>query len=149
MKKTILLVEDSRVQKLASEKMLLRAGYLVLWANDGEEGLRLARESIPDLVLLDLLLPGIGGEQVLRTLKLDERIRQIPVIIVSHVSANASTQLTAAGAADYFEKSRFLDDQEGEVAFLRMIERVLRESQGQNDPQKKISLVARRQGASG
>ena len=61
MKKTILLVEDSKVQKLACERVLFKAGYLVLFAGDGEEALRLARESVPDLVLLDLLLPGIGG----------------------------------------------------------------------------------------
>ena len=67
MKKTILLVEDSNVQKLASERVLFKAGYLVLLAGDGEEALRLARESVPDLVLLDLLLPGIGGEGVLHT----------------------------------------------------------------------------------
>ena len=56
MKKTILLVEDSKVQKLANERILFKAGYLVLFAGDGEEALRLARESVPDLVLLDLLL---------------------------------------------------------------------------------------------
>ena len=48
--KRILLVEDSKVQKLAGEKILHRAGYLVLLASDGEEGLRLARESRPDLI---------------------------------------------------------------------------------------------------
>src|ERR1700686_4278389 len=56
MEKTILLVEDSKVQKLANERILFKAGYLVLFAGDGEEALRLARESVPDLVLLDLLL---------------------------------------------------------------------------------------------
>jgi hypothetical protein len=49
MKKTILLVEDSKVQKLACERVLFKAGYLVLFAGDGEEALRLARESVPDL----------------------------------------------------------------------------------------------------
>ena len=63
MKKTILLVEDSKVQKLANERILFKAGYLVLFAGDGEEALRLARESVPDLVLLDLLLPGIGKKR--------------------------------------------------------------------------------------
>jgi two-component system, OmpR family, response regulator len=69
MKKTILLVEDSKVQKLACERVLFKAGYLMLFA--GEEALRLARESVPDLILLELLLPGIGGEEVLHTLKRD------------------------------------------------------------------------------
>src|SRR5258707_9333257 len=105
MKKTILLVEDSKVQKLAGEKLLHRAGYLVLLADDGEEGLRLARESRPDLVLLDLRLPGIEGEQVLYDLKRDPLTQRIPVIIVSNLAASNSAKLKAAGAADYFEKS--------------------------------------------
>ena len=85
MKKTILLVEDSKVQKLALERILFKAGYLVLLAGDGEEALSLARESVPDLVLLDLLLPGVGGEEVLYALKRDANTEQIPVIVVSHL----------------------------------------------------------------
>ncbi len=149
MKKTILLVEDSKVQKLASERILLKAGYLVLFAADGEEGLRLARESVPDLVLLDLVLPGIAGEQVLYCLKRDARTEQIPVIIVSQVAPAQSAHLKAVGAADYFEKSRFLEEVTGEAAFLAMINRVLRESEGRSKAENKDSPIARRQGASG
>jgi len=147
MKKTILLVEDSKVQKLASERILLKAGYLVLFAADGEEGLRLARESVPDLVLLDLVLPGIAGEQVLYCLKRDARTKEIPVIVVSQVAPAQSAHLKAVGAADYFEKSRFLEEVTGETAFLAMISRVLRESEGQRKTETKDSPIARRQGA--
>jgi CheY-like chemotaxis protein len=149
MKKTILLVEDSKVQKLASERILLKAGYLVLFAADGEEGLRLARECSPDLVLLDLLLPGIAGEQVLHSLKGDARTEQIPVIIVSQVAPAQSALLKAAGAADYFEKARFLEEFTGETAFLAMINRVLRESEGRRKAENKDSPIARGHGASG
>ena len=149
MKKTILLVEDSKVQKLASERILLKAGYLVLFAADGEEGLRLARESVPDLVLLDLVLPGIAGEQVLYCLKRDARTEQIPVIIVSQVAPAQSAHLKAVGAADYFEKSRFLEEVTGEAAFLAMINRVLRDCEGPSKAENKDSPIARRQGASG
>jgi CheY-like chemotaxis protein len=147
MKKTILLVEDSKIQKLASERILLKAGYLVLFAADGEEGLRLARESVPDLVLLDLVLPGIAGEQVLYCLKRDARTKGIPVIVVSQVAPAQSAHLKAVGAADYFEKSRFLEEVTGETAFLAMINRVLRESEGQRKAENKDSPIARRQGA--
>ena len=149
MKKTILLVEDSKIQKLASERILLKAGYLVLFADDGEEGLRLAQECIPDLILLDLLLPGIGGEQVLYSLKRDARTEQIPVIIVSEVVPGQSVRLKAAGAADYFQKSRFLEDVTGETAFLAMIGTVLRESGERSKARSKDSPNVRRQGASG
>ncbi len=144
MKKTILLVEDSKVQKLASERILLKAGYLLLLAADGEEGLRLAGESVPDLVLLDLLLPGIRGEEVLDTLKRDPHTEHIPVIIVSHLPATNSAQLKAAGAADYFEKSRLTDDNGGEAAFLATIDRILLESEGRNGAGKHMPLVAGR-----
>jgi len=144
MKKTILLVEDSKVQKLAGETLLLTAGYLVLLACDGEEALELARESVPDLVLLDLLLPGIGGEEVLYSLKRDARTEQIPVIVVSHLPPANFANLKAAGAAEYFHKSRFLQDEEGQAAFLGMIDRVLRESEARNEAGKHMAMVARR-----
>src|SRR6266542_299183 len=98
MKHTILLVEDSKVQKLAGQRILHRAGYLVLLASDGEEGLRLAREGAPDLILLDLRLPGVDGEEVLQILKRDRITRPIPVIVVSDLAPDNSAELLAAGA---------------------------------------------------
>jgi CheY-like chemotaxis protein len=127
MKKTILLVEDSKVQKLASERILHRAGYLVLFAENGEEALRLAGECVPDLVLLDLLLPGIGGEEVLYELKRNHKTQRIPVIVLSQLPGDNSGKLKAAGAASYFEKSR-LADVAGQAALLATIDGVLRES---------------------
>jgi CheY-like chemotaxis protein len=144
MKKTILLVEDSKVQKLALERILFKAGYLVLLAVDGEEALSLARESVPDLVLLDLLLPGVGGEEVLYALKRDANTEQIPVIVVSHLPPTTFANLKAAGAAAYFHKLRFLEDDEGEAAFLDTIDRVLRESEGPTEAGKQMALGARR-----
>jgi CheY-like chemotaxis protein len=120
---------------------------LVLLASDGEEGLRLARESGPDLVLLDLRLPGIEGEEVLFDLKRHPLTQRIPIIIVSDLAPGNSSKLKAAGAADYYEKSRFLADEEGEAGFLAVIERVLRESKPKVESLKKISPLARRQGA--
>ena len=144
-KKTILLVEDSKVQKRAIEKILLKAGYLVLLACDGEEALRLAGESVPDMILLDLLLPGIGGEEVLYKLKRDPHTAQIPVIVVSYLPLAHSAQMKAAGAADYFEKSKFLEDVEGEAAILNMIDRVFRDSEPRTETKKQISMGAGRQ----
>jgi CheY-like chemotaxis protein len=128
MKKTILLVEDSKVQRLSNERILDGAGYLLLFANDGEEALRLVRECEPDLVLLDLLLPRLGGEEVLYSLKRDPLTAHIPVIILSRVQPSQSDKLKALGAADYFEKSR-LADAVGQADFLHTIDRVLRESE--------------------
>ena len=52
----ILLIEDSKFQRIASGRALINAGYTVIYAGDGEEGLRAARENIPDLILLDMYL---------------------------------------------------------------------------------------------
>lgn len=104
-KSTILLVEDSQVQKLANEQILTRAGYLVLLASDGEEGLRLAREASPELVLLDMILPKLSGSEVLQALKRDRATAGIPVIVLSQISPADQIQVKSAGAAAYFEKS--------------------------------------------
>ena len=79
-KATILLVEDSKIQRMQSERILSKAGYTVLNANDGEQALQLARANLPDLILLDMLLPKLGGEQVLQMLKADAATAHIPVI---------------------------------------------------------------------
>ena len=79
----ILLVEDSKFQRVANGQALVRAGYSVIHAADGEEGLRAARESIPDLILLDMMLPKLSGLDVLRALKSDVLAKHIPVIVLS------------------------------------------------------------------
>jgi CheY-like chemotaxis protein len=148
MKRTVLLVEDSRLQKQAIETILFRAGYLVLLASDGEEGLQLARESRPELILLDLRLPGIDGEEVLRVLKQESRTKQIPVIIISDLAEASFAKLRAAGAADYFPKSRLLGAEDGEGAFLAVIDRVVRQSES-DGPVRSIGpeMLARSHGA--
>lgn len=127
MKERILLVEDSKAQKLVNERILHKAGYIVLNAATGEEALQMARAENPDLILLDLLLPGMGGRQVLHTLKQAADITKIPVIVLSSLPQTNSAKLRGEGAADYFQKSRLVDDERGSESFLEMIEKVLRE----------------------
>ena len=79
----ILLIDDSKFQRIANARALQNAGYGVIHAADGEEGLRAARENIPDLVLLDMMLPKVSGLNVLRALKLDVPVKHIPVIVLS------------------------------------------------------------------
>ena len=67
----ILLVEDSKFLRLATERSLTRAGYGVSTAIDGEQALQMAREQLPDLILLDMLLPKMTGPDVLLALKKD------------------------------------------------------------------------------
>ena len=69
MKATLLLVEDSKLLRVANARVLTKAGYNVISAEDGEKALGLAQECLPDLILLDMLLPKLGGPQVLEALK--------------------------------------------------------------------------------
>ncbi|MBZ5682470.1 MAG: response regulator [Acidobacteriia bacterium] len=72
----ILLVDDSKFLRLAAERALARAGYSVCSAADGEQGLALARERLPDLILLDMLLPKMAGLDVLKALRKDPARRR-------------------------------------------------------------------------
>jgi CheY-like chemotaxis protein len=131
--KTILLVEDSKIQRLASERTLHKAGYKVIYAANGEQALLLAHDQHPDLILLDMLLPGMRGPEVLQKLKQDTSTSQIPVVVLSSLPQANSVKLRGEGAAEYFEKAIMFKDAAGEGLFLGMIERVL---SGANEPVK-------------
>jgi CheY-like chemotaxis protein len=104
--KSILLVEDSTFLRRASERILVRAGYKVVSTDNGEQVLHVAKEQNPDLILLDMLLPRLGGAEVLRALKNDAVTARIPVVILSSLPQKNEAKLKKDGAAAYFEKSR-------------------------------------------
>ena len=101
----ILLVEDSMFLRLANERVLARAGYDVSTAGDGEEGLRMAFEGLPDIILLDMMLPKLSGPDLLRKLKEDSRTAAIPIVILTSLSQKNEERFLQEGAAAYFEKS--------------------------------------------
>jgi twitching motility two-component system response regulator PilH len=106
---TVLLIEDSKFIRIASQRELMKAGYTVLMAADGEHGLRMARENLPDLILLDMMLPIIAGADVLRMLKEDVLTKHIPVIILSSLSQKTSMKLKQQDVAGYIEKATLVD----------------------------------------
>ncbi|MGH9528393.1 MAG: response regulator [Terriglobales bacterium] len=110
MKTSVLLVEDSKLLKITGERVLTKAGFLVVTAQDGEEALNIVRTSPPDIILLDMLLPKLGGQQVLQAIKSDPVTADIPVIILSSLSQKNEAMLIKAGAAAYFEKAKLLED---------------------------------------
>ncbi len=113
---TILLIEDSKLLRIANTRALVKAGFEVISAGDGEAGLRSARETLPDLILLDMLLPKITGLDVLKDLKNDARTRGIPVIVLSGLSQANEAKLMKEGAAAFFEKSeRTLDNDSADL----------------------------------
>lgn len=83
LRKTILVVEDSPTQ-MQSVKLALQAkGYHVITAETGEEGLEKARKELPELVLLDVILPGKNGFQICRDLKTSPETKEMPVILLT------------------------------------------------------------------
>jgi CheY-like chemotaxis protein len=101
----ILLVEDSKFLRLATERALARAGYEVSSAIDGEEALLMARQKMPDLILLDMLLPKMSGPDVLKALKLDPATQPIPVVVMTGLSQKNAARLQQDGAIAFLEKS--------------------------------------------
>lgn len=81
--KTILFVEDSEVELLAYRTAMERDGYCVHWAKDGLEAMRMLHNIIPDLVLLDLVLPRFDGVDVLKFIQAQTSLKTVPVIIFS------------------------------------------------------------------
>jgi DNA-binding response OmpR family regulator len=122
----ILLIEDDRLLRRATERALVKAGYEVLGIGDGEGGLRVAREKTFDLILLDMMLPSLSGLCVLQRLKQDKWTQHIPVIVLSGLSHKNEAKLTKEGAAGYLEKS---DDlfRNNSALLLQAVERVLAE----------------------
>src|SRR5579863_7582519 len=81
--KTIVFVEDSEVELIVYRTALEKAGYCVQVAKDGLEAMRLLHNIAPDLVLLDLLLPRFDGVEVLKYMKAEARLKNVPIIIFS------------------------------------------------------------------
>jgi CheY-like chemotaxis protein len=119
----ILLVEDSRAIRLENERALIHAGYEVICAEDGQRALQLAGERLPDLILLDLLLPKISGVEVLEYLKSNPGTAQIPVVVLSALSEKNREKLMAAGAEDYLEKNTLMAN--GQNMLPRVLEDVI------------------------
>ncbi len=100
--KLLLVVDDDPAVRELMERLASREGYQFLSATTGEEGLKLAREKRPDVITLEVVMPGIDGWTVLRTLKADPQLAGIPVVMVS-ISDDRDRGL-AMGAADYLVK---------------------------------------------
>jgi len=110
--KKILLVEDEEIMISHLQKKLTNEGYEVSVARDGEEGLKAMREVRPDLVLLDIIMPKMGGFEVMEEMNKDKELKKIPVIVISN--SGQPVELDKAqklGAKDWLIKTEF-DPQE-------------------------------------
>lgn len=101
----ILLIEDSPTDTAVFTGMLERNGHQVLTAGAAEDGIRMARDERPDLVLMDVILPGMNGFQATRALSRDPATQAIPVVIVSTKSMETDRSWgLRQGAKDYLVK---------------------------------------------
>ncbi len=116
--KTVLVVEDNDVHMKLYHDVLEPHGYNVLQAKDGMEGWHIAREQRPDLILMDIQLPGISGLEVTKRLKADETLKSIPVIaITAFAMAGDEEKIREGGCDAYIVKPISLP------AFLQTVER--------------------------
>jgi len=104
--KIVLIVEDDEVLLRALYLKFENLGYTISSATDGDTAVKVAQRILPDIILLDLILPKMDGFEVLRILKSDDNTKKIPILVLSNLGADADMQKAKAlGALDYLVKS--------------------------------------------
>ena len=106
-KKRILVVDDEEDMRYAVKMQFEANGYEVLTAKDGQEGLTLARKEMPDLIILDLMLPKLDGYQVCRMLKFDNKYKGIPIVIFTARAQAGDEELGYQVGADAYVAKPF------------------------------------------
>ena len=102
---TILYIEDTENNRILVERALKRGGFAVLTAEEATAGLEIAAREKPDLILMDMGLPGMDGWEATRRIKADESLKHIPVIaLTAHAMAGDEERSLAAGCDDYDTK---------------------------------------------
>ncbi|MGM0628954.1 MAG: response regulator transcription factor [Patescibacteria group bacterium] len=108
MDKKIMIIEDDKLLRDMMSRKLEKEGYQVFLVVDGSEGEKQVRETNPDVILLDLILPGVNGFELLETIKNDEALKDIPVIILSNLGQKSEVDRgMELGASDYLVKAHF------------------------------------------
>lgn len=104
-KYTILVVDDSKIQRKSTEKILEKNGYYVLSVGGGKRAVKLAMKKKIDLILMDLMMPGISGFEAIELLKKNEETINIPIIALSSISQPEDvSKAIVLGAEDFIEK---------------------------------------------
>lgn len=123
-KSTILIVEDDKFLRELLERKLRGEGLQTVTAVDGNEALKKMEEESPQLVLLDLILPGMDGFDVLKKMKENEKIAKVPVIILSNLGQKEEVEKgLKLGADDYMIKAHFTPDE-----IVEKIQKLLKEN---------------------
>lgn len=108
----IFVVEDDEFVSDVYQKKLSLEGFNVILAKDGDQALRMLRERRPDLVLLDLIIPGKDGFQVLKEIREDDKLKDLKVIVMSNLSQSQDiSRAKELGASEYIVKANISLDQ--------------------------------------
>jgi two-component system cell cycle response regulator DivK len=115
----VLLVEDNEMNRDMLSRRLIRRGFQVVFAMDGQQGVDLARSEQPDIILMDMSLPVIDGWEATRRVKADDATRSVPVIgLTAHAMAGDREKAIEAGCDDYDTKPVELDRLIGKIERL-------------------------------
>ncbi|MBI5732078.1 MAG: response regulator [Candidatus Magasanikbacteria bacterium] len=105
--KIVLVEDDSFLSDIYKTKLELE-GFKVMVAGDGEKGLKLIQTKTPNLIILDILLPKMDGFAILETIKKDENLKKIPVILLTNLGQNEEVRkVFSLGAVDYLIKAHY------------------------------------------
>jgi len=128
-KKTVLIVEDELDMRIFISTLLETSGYRPVLTKNGREGLLKARDIFPDLIILDVMMPGEGGVQMYRQLKTDDALMNIPVILLSAVAkktfAHYLKMLNARIAGSIPAPSAYLEKPPEAEEILKLTERLI------------------------
>ena len=106
--KVLIVDDDAFLSGIYATKLELE-GFAVVSARDGDEGLKAASRELPDLILLDVLMPKLDGFEVLKRLKADEATKDIPVIMLTNLGQKEDVEKgLSEGAVDYLIKAHFV-----------------------------------------
>lgn len=112
----ILLVEDNEMNRDSLSRLLARRGFDMVFAEDGEEAVRIAQEALPNLILMDISLPRMDGYEATRLLRGMETTRAIPIIaLTAHAMTSDREKALEAGCTDFESKP---------VEFARLLEKI-------------------------
>ncbi|OGZ44367.1 MAG: hypothetical protein A3J55_03325 [Candidatus Ryanbacteria bacterium RIFCSPHIGHO2_02_FULL_45_17b] len=104
----LVIVEDDKFLRDLIVRKLSSEGFLVKEATTGEEGLQVLREDPPQLVLLDILLPGMSGYEVLEAMQKNEQLKSIPVVMLSNLGQKEEVaRAESLGAKDFLIKAKY------------------------------------------
>ncbi len=119
-RKRILIVEDSATFRKLLQKKLQGRGIETMMAKDGLEGLELAKKERPDLIVLDIMLPGMDGHKICRLIKFDKNLQNIPVVMYTSRDLEEDAEKAKASKAD-----AFVPKTTNPVIMMDVIERLL------------------------